>query len=218
MPKIRDKEYWVQLFESKSLILNPTPTDPRIPPHNPGGYYGLNGLKEYLDEILNDEISPEGVFQGRLAHARYEAREARSRWKAYNDAQPFRESKPTGEFAEKIAMWEARVAVYEKESRRLHRMIEEEKERLVAERQKRLTTKTGRRLRLAGKMKNGRLVSFAGRPVMQRGGQNLFEDDGSPVDEYIARVKAEKLAELKAKKRRASACCSCGSGGCGAAG
>ena len=199
--RAKTKEEFQRMFESRSGILNPPSNDPKQLPRTSGHLiYGLAGMQAELDAILDKEIDEQGRYHGHLNYAKAMAKEARENWIAYRNSQLnlSKDEKPTGEFAENINKWDAKVTVLEKESRKLVKMIEELSSKQEEEEKK---AKSKRRPSLSGKSRNGKLYIFSGREVIQNEeDEDIFKDNGELVKEFVKREIARRKAE--GKKRR----------------
>jgi hypothetical protein len=201
------KEHFIKLFEEKSQILHPLPADRKIPPRSSGALiYGLSSMQSELDHILNKEVDELGRYSGRLNYAKFMAKQARENWQDYRDAQPHlsKDSKPDGEFLENMNKWDAQILVLEKEARALTKEIERV-QREEQEAVRNAKTGVGKRALLAGKLRDGKLVRFADRVVVQNEkDENVFEDNHELVSVFIDREKAKRRGRFHRmdKKKR----------------
>lgn len=199
---MRTKEQYLARFIRLSAILNRETPDRGKPPSSSFMIFGLQGLKDFREDILEKGQDDSGIFNGSLEHARYKAKEARANWKRYLKQNPLMDqnAKPVDHYADRINFWDAKVAVLEKEAWELNRIIEEaeEKER---EAQKKKATKRKKLGDISAKMIDGKLARVGGRPVKLRAdGKYVFKDDGTSVEEYIQFQKRQRI-EAEKKKR-----------------
>jgi hypothetical protein len=204
------KEYMEELteiefkrLEQGSPILNPRPDDPTKPP-SIFFIYGLSDMKAFHQRIVAKGMDEQGKFLGSLEYQRYKLKKETASWDAFNDAQVKKSKFPRGAFARQIPQRRAKICVLEAESRKLVKLIERA-EREEAEKQKQTHLNTAKRFGGGiGKIANGRLVMMDGRKIVQnKQGENVFEDDGSSVAEYLKKVKKLKRQKF-ADKRTAS--------------
>lgn len=194
MSNVLSKDFFVEKFRSKSIILAPDQGHGKT--SNP--IYGISEAKALLAEILDKRIDGAKGELGFLESAKHKAREARKSWDNHNKAQPVhsRKDKPEGIFLEKINKSKARIEVIEAEARALNTLIaDHEGEEKAA--QESINKKLKHKKPLSGKLKNNVLISMDGRAVVEDG--TKFEDNGELVADYIAGVKAERA---KFRKQR----------------
>ena len=188
---ITTEEQFLQLFKSKSRILNRVPDDPRTPPR----YFecmdfSLKGIIAMLSERL-DESS------GTLHFAREAVKQHLREWDGYNRAQVKKSKKPVGTFAEKINRARARVELIAAEARELNRLLDVEKSKAASQ-----AAAIHRHLNGNVKMKNGKPFMCDGRElVVDAEGVVKFQDDGELLENYLDKVVESKRAKAAAKHK-----------------
>ena len=196
MSSILSKEFFVEKFRSKSLILGSDQGQGKT--SNP--IYGISEAKALLREILDKRIDGARGHLGFLESAKAKAREARKVWDNHNSAQPShaRKNKPHDIFLEKINKAKARVQVIEMEARALNTLIADHEGKQENE-QEAINKKLQKKKSLTGKLKGGILVKMGGR-VVKNG--TTFEDNGESVADYIAKVKKERAEFSKVRRAK----------------
>jgi len=204
MTPLTEEQYY-EIFRKASVILNRGQASSKTPIRSSNFLVlDLQGLKRLRDEYTTKGRDALGRFNGKLEAIRAMIKEDLNAWKAYRDAQPNlpKDAKPVGIWLDKLNRHKALLRVSEEECRFLSRLIDRETKREAAlEAKRKQSPAYKRRSALSGKMKDGKLVKFGGREVVQdEEGNDIFKDDGSPVADYIEKVRRQRKAE---KKKRA---------------
>ena len=199
-------------LRGKSLILAYDPEHPYAGvgqrPRSSGALdLSEEGCKKELAQITDETTDKNGFVRGDLPAARLKVKEALHAWEVWRDAQPNLNSKtkPYAQWADTLNRRRAVVLVLEEECRKLHALIKHYQAQRLEERPVRR-----RAPKLGGKLRDGRFVEFAGRPVYQDDeGADRFRDDDTLVNDYIeatkAKEKARTLRKIKARKAREEA-------------
>jgi len=156
-------------------------------------------MKAELNSIVSKEISPNGMFAGRLEYVRYLRKETKRKWQVSNNAQLVKKDKPSGRVEDEINQLDAKILVLEKEARTLNKLIREAETKIA---ESAIKQASHPRNRLTGKFKYGKLWMMGGREVTQTDkGENIFVDDGSNVVDYIEKEKAKRRERWQKKRQ-----------------
>jgi hypothetical protein len=206
MALVTTQAQFEDLLRRKSLILAFDPSkrqDSRMPPQTTRAVdLSPGGIRRELYELNSEELDQFGDPIGRIPFARKRLKEEIAKWKAFKASQRNapKDMEPTGTFAESINKYNAMIEVFSEESRKLNALLKQSEPKPVEPNKRQLRARER-----SGKIRNGKLVEFGGRKVLQNDhNEDYFPDTGQLVQEYLTEFnqKQKEKRNARNKKRR----------------
>ena len=190
---------WENFYENKSLYCHPEKRFDSFGRPTSSQSYDFVEPQEYLRKLLSKKTDGWGNKTGLIEIVKEDLREAKARWRYHCEHSKMIDPKtpPTGDFAKEINRLTGKKKVLEKEARLLNKQLqikEQYEENRLKKKQKKFANQGN------CKLIDGLIGRCDFRDVEYKDGKPFFIDDGSSVDEYIA-----KCRELKRTKAIAMA-------------